>query len=470
MDYDRIAFERLLDEDPDAHDPFCTPDETRSLYDNYVAARNISGHIARPYADPWFYKVSAGVSDRGGDALLQAHAAAADNHRLFMQGELRMLRRYYLRNTIFTIDMSDDIGNEEEEEPKEEPPTLSQWPRGIISAKSSHGNRYALPRTILPDLIISERKEDKEVVRSFFTPYVDHETMDVRARYVFNLLSNKGTRAVAIAGVFEDLLVEFDKIPPEDQGKHKQRPTVALYMDATDISRRFAAPAYASDYDEVVALAKVEQRDYWDAKKASAARMTDAEWIENVDEYPWKTLRELARRGSWVAMAHYMNRASTSGKLPRDIELLKTIIETLDVCRGREFYVPENDEYAWSWWSTMRYMTADDLRGVEEGKFRSLLASVRPKVYDPTLGSRDYEYLEELDRDKKARKVLGRGDESYQLWERGMPGVSTYARSTLSTLVGYSGVFRVFAVLVSAWGLRFLVERCCNENTQAAGW
>jgi hypothetical protein len=492
MDYDRLAYERLLHEHPDAHDAFNTPDQTRERHAKFVSARAISRRAAMPYAEPWFYRLSVDLSKRGGDAMLQAHAAVSEQHRLFMQCEMRRLRQLHLRDTIFMMDVTDTRAPLP---PSSTPATptsaLGVWERGVVKAPPPPA-RYVQVREEAAAARYRPTAEDKRkalesttdaTVRSFFTPYMDETVSDAHLRYAYNSLIIPEQRKASVISAVTEFLRDRDPVDVRRPAAKRIRGN--LNPQNLDSLGKFDLPDMAAEYKEARRLAFEEYKPtdpaapkLWAIPAGDVVEeysWSEQSYTELIVTRPWPKLRELATRGSWVGMVWLMQYVSkfvatlrTYGDAAREADVrtngdVRTLLwATLRICQGNGITVSSKDEDAWAWWSSMRYATREQLRLIAEKKTAAgveldTLRAVQPRIYDPTAGARDYLRIPE---DENARPLDER-----EIWERGMPGV-TQARINTSAWVFYaSGIPKVLTVVFGAWAVSALTAHLFAPTT-----
>jgi hypothetical protein len=520
MDYDRLAYERLLREHPAAHDAHCTPEETRERYDKFVSARRISRQAAMPYDHPWFYRLSVELSKRGGDAILQAQAAVSEQHRLFMQCEMRRLRQLHLRDTVFMIDVTEttpvpraeaktmaafdpldgvtpeqladsddgfDWGDAKQEwgAPLDtllpSSTRLGVWEKGAVrnfgppdprwlDVRVQKQQNYYKATEAQVQAALEDTKDGK--ARMFFKPYIDEDVSETHLRFAYNSLAVQAQRHdSAITAVAEFVAMDPVKDRPPQLPIRSQMNPASI---DTAFSNGFLIPDMEKEYVHARARALVEfgnknptvpgeTVDGWRINGIEVDTWSRASYAEFVaaPHGPWPKLRELALRGSWVGMAWLMARVSGS-RLRTDRNTRNMLWTTWRICAGKHIVVPSKDEQAWAWWSSMNYITPAQLDLIAKNKTADgtpmeLLRAAGPGTFHQA-GPRVY------DPTSKARDYLRipkdaelKFDER-EIWERGMPGVTQSRINSWLWALYASGVPKIMAVTAAAFGVSALVN------------
>ena len=461
---DAHVFERFLA--ARGRDAYSTEAETAERWSKLRAARRLGPAIARPLEHVLHYRISKGLLDRGGDAVLQAYAASADRHRRFTQVGLRRLRHTYLVNTIFTIDA--------------DPREIVDTPLGVLPGLVAPGETTThapsdaeLERILLEHDAGERRTEDAELLRRFFTPLIDDETDLTRQRYVHNTLIDDTVRETSLKRVLAEL-ARYTKVPRTDPA-YTEAPIANLRVtDPPDNPFTELYPlALRREYETAAKQAAIEWK-YWEKTNETHLdrnTWTADQWTRGFDVSPFPALRALARRGSWVGMFHYMRMVYKAHEISFSVDAEAEVREVFGICSGHDFKIDTGTDLAWGWYSSMGYVTSDMVSevkrkryGVSEGLVE-LVGTTR--AYRP---KSDYARLEDYsfktgalegDVSKQRKSVANR-----EAFERGLPGVGAVAHSSWMVWTTASAIPSILAV----FGTALAVNQLVNVAAAYAGW
>ena len=414
---DDYVFARMLDVRPDtAHDEYATPEETRAMFklrlqllDTPELGRQRE-HL-RPLEDPLHFVVTRRISANGGDGVLAAWARSADIYRRAVQSTVARFREQQLKDSIFemTIDDEDEspTGEEEVEEEEEDSPlmqsaslgdgfldTLRRWTGGAGPSPD------AAPVAPYPYSTHETSPETLKKTRFAFVPILVADSTDViNTRLVYNRLASAEVRKKSVVAAVADLW----KGAPKTIAGNPLRLVIPRDVLAPVTIRLHIKPVWlGADYDEVKTRAEREYDTHWKVGSTAPADPPVAwdsrVWSELVRNPPFSLLRKMARRGSWVAMLHYMNRVFRIAEGP--LGLMEELVATLNLCAGNAQLIDQTKPSEWEWYSLLHRVTSVELNVKAERtkyvvKGENVLADTVVRVYDPLIAAH-YERLENM--------------------------------------------------------------------------